>query len=679
MLKILLGEENSAVLQQFSSNSLSHRNKLVLQDSWLQRGLLLIVIFYFFITLVLPLTLLASKAFQSFSFDLSIIEILMKKNGAWQDEITLADWQEKSEYVANHGLRASERSRELITNIIPKTELENIELYRVLDNSFDGVLLLDGKVLPHGNWIELSTSDLANVQIKPVMQYSIANFVDYFSTSFLRQSIFNSLKIAALVSLIVTPIAFLFAYGIIRTRIVGKTAFRLVAFIPVLIPSVLPAIGLVYLFGRQGIITPLLMGQSVYGPIGIILASIFFTFPHALVIMIVSLGNADKRLYEAAEVLCASPLRIFITITLPAARYGFISTAFVVFTLVVTDFGVPKVIGDDYQMLAIDIYKQVIGQQNFQMGAVVSMLLLLPAIFAFCIERFVSKKQISQLTARAVPYSPDINRKRDIIFFIICLVVSVFILLLVSMCQLASVAKFWPYNITPVLSHFDFNHMDGGGWTSYWNSLQLAFYVATLGIVVVFCGAYITEKIKEFSAGRFLLQLLAIMPMAIPGMVLGLGYIFFFNNPSNPLHFLYGTMAILVICTITHLYTVPHLTATTALKQMDSEFESVSLSLKQPLWRILGRVSAPVCFPAISEIWIYLFVNAMTTVSALVFIYSPNTTLASIAVLNMDDAGDVAAAAAMGMMIFYTNVIVRIAHSTITNFVIRRQHNWRSS
>ena len=129
---------------------------------------------------------------------------------------------------------------------------------------------------------------------------------------------------------------------------------------------------------------------------------------------------------------------------------------------------------------------------------------------------------------------------------------------------------------------------------------------------------------------------------------------------------IYGTMAILVICTVTHFYTVSHLTAVTALKQMDPEFEAVSQSLKQPFYKMFVKVTVPVCLPAILDISIYLFVNAMTTVSAVVFLYSPDTTLASVAVLNMDDAGDIAPAAAMGMMIFYTNAGVRILHTILT-------------
>jgi iron(III) transport system permease protein len=165
--------------------------------------------------------------------------------------------------------------------------------------------------------------------------------------------------------------------------------------------------------------------------------------------------------------------------------------------------------------------------------------------------------------------------------------------------------------------------------------------------------------------------------LAVPGLVLGLGYIFFFNSPNNPLNFIYGTMAILVLCTTGHFYSVAHLTATTALKQIDPEFETVSSSLKVPLYKTFFYVTLPVCLPAVLEIAMYLFVNAMTTVSAVVFLYSPKTTLAAIAVLNMDDAGDVAPAAAMAMMIFFTSATVRIAYTLITGLMLKRTQAWR--
>lgn len=174
-----------------------------------------------------------------------------------------------------------------------------------------------------------------------------------------------------------------------------------------------------------------------------------------------------------------------------------------------------------------------------------------------------------------------------------------------------------------------------------------------------------------------IVRLLAILPLAMPGMVLGLAYIFFFNAPWNPLGWLYHGMAILVLATVAHFYTVSHLTAVTALKQLDAEFEAVSASLKVPVWSTFLRVTVPLCLPAILDIAIYFFVNAMTTVSAVVFLYAPETKPASVAVLNMDDAGEVAGAAAMAMMIVLTSAVVRALHALLSWALQARTQAWR--
>lgn len=172
--------------------------------------------------------------------------------------------------------------------------------------------------------------------------------------------------------------------------------------------------------------------------------------------------------------------------------------------------------------------------------------------------------------------------------------------------------------------------------------------------------------------------MLAIVPMAVPGLVLGLAYVFFFSRPENPLSPIYSTMAILVVCTVVHFYTVSHLTMLTALKQIDKEFESVSASLKVPFYRTMFRVHVPICLPAISDVMMYLFVNAMTTVSAVVFLYSPDTKLAAITVLNLDDVGDQAEAAAMSMVIVATSITVRVAHALLMRGLNARHSAWRT-
>jgi iron(III) transport system permease protein len=516
-----------------------------------------------------------------------------------------------------------------------------------------------------------------SVQAKDGSFIGLANYARYFATPALSYSVWNSLTVALITTAITVPLAFVFAYALTRSCIPAKGLFKTIAMVPILVPSLLPGIALIYLFGNQGMIKWLMFGHNVYGPIGIVIAEVFFTFPHALIIVLTALSIADARLYEAAVALRASKPRIFWTVTLPGVRYGLISAAFVVFTLAFTDFGAPKVIGGGFDVLATDVYKQVIGQQNFQMGAVVSMVLLIPAAFAFLVDRLVQKRQVALLSARAVPLSPLPNRRFDLLMLGYVLLVSLFILGILGTCQYAALVKFYPYNLELGLKNYAFDLMDGGGWDSYYNSIEMALWAAFFGTIIVFLGAYLVEKARGFEKGRALFQLFAMLPMAVPGLVLGLAYIFFFNAPSNPLNFIYHTMAILVISTITHFYTVAHLTAVTALKQIDPEFEAVSASLKQPFYRTFWRVTVPVCLVPILDISIYLFVNAMTTVSAVVFLYGPDTTLASVAVLNMDDAGDIAPAAAMGMMIFYTNVAARLIHALATRGVVLRTQRWR--
>ena len=649
------------------------------RDEFAMRGFMVVIALYLVIALALPLYAMLSKSFSTYRFDLTAYEFQVSdEQGEFvTPPVTAAELNATLQAVTERDLATSGDGRLPATSFFPDFSFRSPVHYRIRGTTEDAVYLIGSERFSGTAWQEVDSNTFRRVMLRPARDIGLANYVTYFSTPALFQSIQNSLIISAISTVITVSLAFGFAYALNRSCMAFKGVFRLVAMAPILVPSLLPGIALVYLFGNQGMLKELLLGESIYGPIGIVIGSVFFTFPHALIIITTALAISDARLYEAAECLKASRWKIFWTVTIPGARYGLISAAFVVFNLVITDFGLPKVIGGQFNMLAVDIYKQVIGQQNFEMGAVVSVVLLVPALLAFTVDRAVQKRQVAQLSARSVPYQPKPKPRFDALALAYCIAVAIFILGLLGVCQFAALIKFWPYDLSLSLKNYAFDLMDGGGWDSYYNSIQMALLTAVFGTLVVFIGAYMVEKTRGFETGRSLFQLLAMMPMAIPGMVLGLAYIFFFNDPRNPLNFLYGTMAILVVCTVTHFYTVSHLTAMTALKQMDREFESVAASLKQPFHKLFRVVTVPVCLPTILDISIYLFVNAMTTVSAVVFLYSPTTTLASVAVLNMDDAGDIAPAAAMGMMIFYTNAGARILHLIVSKGVLRRTQAWR--
>ncbi len=488
----------------------------------------------------------------------------------------------------------------------------------------------------------------------------------------------NSLKVSLSVAAIVVPLAYLFAYALQRTLIPGKTLWRALSLLPLMAPSMLPGIALVYLFGNQGLLRGLL-SDNIYGFWGMVLGEVIYTFPHALMILISALSLADARLFDAASSMGASPWKAFRSITWPASRQALFAAFCLVFTLTITDFGVPVVVGGDYQVLALEAYKAVVGQQQFGRGALIGMILLLPALFSFAVDAWLRRRHGEAMSGRAQVFKPVPSWRRDACYLVIVLLICAALLLVFGMAVYSSLVKFWPYNLSLSFSHYAFNATTGSGWLAYRNSLTLALSTALIGSGLIFTGAYLMEKTRSQRGLNLALRILGFVPMAVPGLVLGLGYVFFFNLNGNPLNVFYGTMSLLVVCTIAHYLTTAQMTATTALRQLDNEFEAAALSLKAPLYRHYLRVTLPICLPALLDIVRYLFVSAMTTVSAAIFLYSPDTILAAVAVLNMDDAGNVGGAAAMSTLILFTSVAVSLLLAWASRGVLRRSQAWRQT
>jgi iron(III) transport system permease protein len=505
----------------------------------------------------------------------------------------------------------------------------------------------------------------------------LRNFAIYVTTPSLVRSAWNSIWTALTTTCVVIPLAFAYAYGLTRSCIPGKWIFRAIMLLPILAPSLLPALSLIYLFGNQGMLRWMMGGGSIYGPWGIIGAQIFYCFPAAAIILSVALSTADGRLYEAAEALKASRFRIFLTVTLPGVLYGLVSASVVVFTLVVTDFGIPKVIGGQFNVLATDVYKQVVGRQDLNMGAVVGLVLLIPAVLAFLLDRWAHGKRSATLSGRAVAYRPKPRLGRDVPAFLLCMTVAFALLVIVAVSVWGSFIRFWPYNLSLTLDNYDFARFDTAGWQAVWLSVKLSLITAFVGTTLIFIIAYSLERGPQRGFLAAPLRFLATIPLAVPGLVLGLAFIIFFNHPANPLGIIYGTLAILVLNSIIHFYTVGHLTAVTAIRQLDPEFEAVSASLHVPIWQTFGRITLPICLPAIFEILVFLFVSAMTTVSAVIFLYGPDTKPASVAVVHMDEAGQASAAAAMACVILVISLAAKLIQLAAGGLFARFTSAWR--
>lgn len=524
----------------------------------------------------------------------------------------------------------------------------------------------------------------------------LSNFKEYFSNKNLLISLKNTFTISIASSVISLVLAFVYAYGVQRTTIRFKNIFKYIALMPLFAPTMMHGISLVYLFGRKGAVTTGFFDKlpqfafdiNLYGATGIIIAEVLYIFPQIFLVLNIALSTTDYRLYEAADMLGTSNFRKFFTITLPNMKYGMISSFIIAFILSFTDFGAPKVVGGNFSVLATDVYIKVVGQNNMSMGAVVSIILLIPSVAAFFIDQKIQKKQGIVLNAKSIPYTAKENKARDIFFYIYTILICLFIISIFVTIFVSAFSKLWPYDLSFSFNNFKFYDYNGGIEIFFKNSFILAVLSGIFGTFMTFMSAYLIEKKEKKTLKDKVIYFLSLVPLALPGMVIGISYIFFFNKSyftipflnisiMNPFNSLYKTIWIMVLANVIHFYSISFLTANTALKKLDKEFERVSLSMGIPWYKTFSNVTFPMCLESILEIFFYYFVNSMVTISALVFLYTSSLNLLSIAVINLDDTGEIAKASAMSIVILLTNIIIKIIYQIILKFLQKRKNKMK--
>lgn len=492
----------------------------------------------------------------------------------------------------------------------------------------------------------------------------IANYVRYVTEPRLLAITIRSLKVTVCATAITVVLAYGFAYAMTRTQMAWKPFWRICAMIPIFAPSLVQALGLQFLLGRNGLVGSLLgIRLDIYGFWGILIADVLYAFPHAVLILLSALAISDRRLFEAARMLGASDRRIFWTVTLPASRYGIMSAIFVVFTIVITDFGNAVVIGGDYSVLATEIYNQVSGQANFNRGAVIGVFLLIPAAIAMLVEHVVTKRQSALLTSESVPFVASRRKLADRVAFAYAAFVCGAILLVVGIVVFASFTRLWPYDPTLTLKNFVVDVQNG--YAPLRTSIWMSLIAAVVGTVVVTWTAYIVQKIRH--PFMRLLYFFSILPAAVPGMVLGLGYILAFNDPRNPVYLIYGTVLMLAINTVFHYHAQAFLIVTTTLKQISRTFDEASAMLGGSFLGTFCRISLPLLWPSLISLALFLFMRAMVTLSAVIFLVSPDNSVAAVSVLLLDDSGRSTQAAAFSTII----IVVVLAALLLFNLTLR--------
>ena len=514
---------------------------------------------------------------------------------------------------------------------------------------------------------------------------TLRNYASYFTTPRMFRSLTNSLYVSIVTMIITTVLAFFFAYGLTRTTIPGKGLFYTVSTFPLIAPSIIQGLALILLFGRNGLVTRYVLHTdwNIYGATGIIAAECLYCFPNALFILYTTLSAVDTRLDEAAQSLGASALKTFYKVTLPSAKYGIASAAALSFNLTITDFGVPVVIGGNYSVLATDIYQQVIGMQRFDLGATISVILLIPSVAAFLLNYYLTKKSYALISGQARPFLQPSRPFKKWAFTIYCWIPCIFILAVFMTVFLGSFVKTWPYDFSLTLKHFNFPSLGGHApvWTEFWafvlkgewqsiiaykyapiwNSLWVSILVAIGGATLTLLAGYIIEKKKP--KGDQILYTLSVLPAAIPGTVMGLGYILAFNKPY---FFIYGTFWIIIINIIICNFTLGVLSSIANLKQIDKSIEEAAVSLGANPITSFTRVVFPLTRTAFFSNMAFFFMRAMTTISAVIFLISAKVKLAAIEIIFLDIDGRTASANAMCTIIILIVVGMLVAMRLIT-------------
>lgn len=486
------------------------------------------------------------------------------------------------------------------------------------------------------------------------------DIADVFSSSQFVPMLQNSLVTTILATIVSVILSFALAYALNRSNIRFKSFFVMLFTLPMLIPSISHGMGLVLLFGDNGLVTNLLgLNIGLYGYKGIVMGSVLYSFPVAFLMFHDSLQYEDYTIYEAASVLGLSKWNQFITITLPSMRRTIISAVLAVFTMVFTDYGVPLMTGGTAMTLPVYMYREVIGMMNFSSGAVIGVVLLLPAVAAFLMDLRNSGISSSASTITKA-YKIEENKRRDILVYI-CFGVVLFLLCLPIVAFIClSFVKKYPIDLSFSLDSIK-KLLENNIGMFFINSMAVTLLTALAGTCLAYFSAYITARSGKKLSNK-IIHFISMLSLAVPGVVLGLSFVLSFQGFP-----LYSTIFILVIVNVVHFFSSPYLLAYNSLSKFNSNLEDVAQTLGISRIRLLFSVYIPCTMSTIVEMYSYFFVNSMITISAVSFLVNFRTMPLSLLIPQLESQSFIEGTALVSLLILVINVIEKLIAFWIKN------------
>lgn len=485
---------------------------------------------------------------------------------------------------------------------------------------------------------------------------------------YLLRPFLNSIIVGTLVAVIGTFIGFVFAYAVTRTDIPGKGVFRWLAMFPIISPPFLLALSAILLLGENGLITRWLFSRfglrwSIYGLPGLVLTETLAYFPLAFFTLEGVLAGIDPALEESAMDLGASKLRTFLRVTLPLATPGLAASFLLLFIRSLEDFGNPVVIQGRYPVLTVQAYLAITGMYNLPLGATLAILLLVPTILAFLVLQFWVGRR-SYVTVSGRPSTAGLHTTEPHIkwpLFATVLFLSGVVLLFYGMVFYGAFTELWGVNHAFTFDNFRYVFSTGSSYLV--NTLKLAGVATPLGGLLGIVIAYLVTR--KIFPGRRLLDFLAMLNFAVPGIIVGMGYIFAFN--TRPIQ-LTGTAAIIVLVFIFQRMPVAIRDGVAMLQQIDPVIDDASADLGAGFFRTFRRVTLPLVSPALVAGMAYMFSACVTSISAVIMVVSAKWQLVTVALLHEVDNADLSQAAAYGVVI----ILMVLGAIFLLDFMVRR-------
>lgn len=492
-----------------------------------------------------------------------------------------------------------------------------------------------------------------------------AYYLDVFSGKGFTTALGNSFAVSIVSALVAVGIAFVMAYIIHYTRLPRgfKRFVQAVATLPMFLPTITYGFAIIYSFGKQGLITRLLGHQffDIYGFGGLLVGYVIYTVPVAFLLIHNTMGYVDKKTLVVSKAMGDGTLSTF-WIAILRPLLGTLAGAFIQsFFLCFTDFGIPASVGGDYDVIATVLYNEMLGGvPDFNRGAVISVVMLLPSIVSILLLRFLERYNIRY--DRISDADLRRNPGRDTAWGLSGAVVSVLMLSLFVVIFVVPLVERWPYQTGFTLEHFQEVFSDNELQTVYLNSLGMALATALFGTLAAYGAALITARSKLPGWCKQVIDAIALVTNTIPGMVLGLAFLFAFSGTS-----LQNTLPLMILCNIVHYFSTPYLMMKNSLSKMNAGWETTAMLMGDSWPKTILRVVTPNAAASLIETFSYYFINAMVTISALIFLAGARTMVLTTKIKQLQYINEYDQVFVLSLLILATNLIAKAIFTWLAN------------